>query len=254
MFNFLRIPGVKSVSRITHDLVLLSSIACQMHNPTVKYLRPLGYEYESVARRLAVRTIQRNFRAHQAGQEASHRGHPGDTHDRPGLDRKDYDILIPDIDVRKLKNGIADVAGIPYHSPATREEADAVVKIGDCFFYGPNLRIIFPAIVSSPEGKAHWVFFLVNTGSSLSYLSTQTSDLFGITPRRADFPVAVTTAGHHHIVYRAPQHSHFAEVDILGTHFLNAHRVSLVTDCAAHQAKLFFSDMPWKVMVEGAKL
>ncbi|KAG0131919.1 hypothetical protein HOY82DRAFT_558802 [Tuber indicum] len=221
MFNFLRIPGVKSVSRTTHDLGLLSSIACQMHSPPVKYLRPPGYEYESVARRLAARTIQRNFHAHQAGQEVSYRGHPGDTHDRPGLDRKDYDILIPDIDVRKLKNGIADVA-----------EADAVVKIGDCFLYGPNLRIIFPAIVSSPEGKAHWVFFLVNTGSSRSYLSTLTSGLFGITPRHADFPAA----------------------SIFSAHFLNAHRVSLITDCATHQAKLFFGDMPWKVMVEGAKL
>ena len=141
------------------------------------YLRPLSYEYESAARRLASRPILPNLRAHKARREASQSRQSVDTHDPHGLGREDYDILIPDIDVRKLKNGIADVAGIPYHSPATKEEADAVVKIGDCFLYGPNLRIFFPAIVSSPEGKAHWVFFLVNFSSSLTYLSTQVNVL-----------------------------------------------------------------------------
>ncbi|CUS14155.1 unnamed protein product [Tuber aestivum] len=251
MFTFLRIQAVKSVSRTTLGLGLLSSPACRMHSPASKYLRPLCYEYKSV-RRLASQTILHDVRAHKAGQEASQRSQPVDTRDPHGPGCKDYDTLIPDIDVRKLKSRIAGVAGIPYHSPATREEADAVVKIGDCFLYGPNLRIFFPAILSSPEGKAHWVFFLVNSGTSRTYLSTQTSDLFGITP--SDVSAAVAIAGHHHTVYRAPQHSHFAEVDILGTHFLNAHGASLITDFAALRAKLFFGGTAWKVMVEGAKL
>ncbi|KAG0640738.1 hypothetical protein HOY80DRAFT_1021745 [Tuber brumale] len=222
-----------------------------MHSPAVKYLRPLCYEYKSV-RRLASRTILPDVHPQKAGQDARQPSQPVDTHDPHGPGCKDYDILIPDIDVQKLKNKMAGLAGIPYHSPATREEANAVVKIGDCFLCGPNLRIIFPAILSSPEGKAHWVFFFVNTGSSQTYLSTQTSDLFGITP--ADVSATVAIAGHHHTVYRAPQHSHFTEVDILGTHFLNAHGASLITDFDALRAKLFFGGTAWKVMVEGAKL
>ncbi|KAG0640998.1 hypothetical protein HOY80DRAFT_1040232 [Tuber brumale] len=170
-----------------------------MHGPTVQYFRPLSYAHKSVTGRLASRTIPHDVRAHKAGQEAGQRGQPVDIHDPRRLDRNDYDILIPDIDVRKLKNRL---------------------RLGKKPMPWPKL----------------------------------TSDLFGITPRHVDISAAVVIAGHHHIAYRAPQHSHFAEVDILGTHFLDAHGVSLVTDFAALRARLFFGDMAWKVLVEGAKL
>ncbi|KAG0640299.1 hypothetical protein HOY80DRAFT_959454 [Tuber brumale] len=251
MLNFLRPPVVKSVSRTILGLGL-SRAACRMHRPTVKYQDPPTSE--SALRPLASWIGRRDACTHKAGQEASQRIRFVDTHDLGSLDWKDYDVWIPDIDASKLKNEIADLAGIPYHSPATGEEVDTVVNIGDCFLYSPNLRTIFPAVVTSPEGKAHWVFFLVNSGSSLTYLSTQTSELFGITPLHEGVSAAVTIAGHHHTVYRAPQHSHFAEVDILGTRFFNAHGVSQVNDFSTLRAKLFFGNRVWKAMVEGEKL
>jgi len=97
-----------------------------------------------------------------------------DIHDIGGFDPKEFDILISDVGVSQLKHGIADAAGIPYHSPATKEEADAVVKIGDCFIYGRNLRTMFPAVVKR-SGKAFWIVFLVDTGVPITYLSAEVS-------------------------------------------------------------------------------
>ena len=71
------------------------------------------------------------------------------------------------------------MVGIPYHSPASKEQADKVVSIGECFIYGRKLRTVFPAVVTHGSGKAHWVFFLVNSGSPMTYLSAQVKDPTG---------------------------------------------------------------------------
>ncbi|KAG0138443.1 hypothetical protein HOY82DRAFT_588602 [Tuber indicum] len=108
------------------------------------------------------------------------------------------------------------------HSPATRQETDTVANISDCVLYSINLRAIFPVVVMSSEGKAHWVLFSIDSGSPLTYLSAQTNDLFGI---REGVSTAIRIVGRDHVVYRVPQHSRFAEVDILGNDFFCTHRV-----------------------------
>ncbi|KAG0131906.1 hypothetical protein HOY82DRAFT_453268, partial [Tuber indicum] len=148
-------------------------------------------------------------------------------HEIGGFNPKDFDVLISDIGASQLKHEIADVAGIPYHSPATEQEANTVVQVGDCFIYGPNLRTMFPAVVSNRSGKAFWVFFLVDTGSPKTYLSAQTSDLFGFPAIREDTPVHIRIAGRQHRAFRAPQCSHFVDINILGADFIDAHEVSL---------------------------
>jgi len=100
-----------------------------------------------------------------------------DNHDIGGTDPEDYDVLITDIDDEKLRTEIAEIVGIPYHAKATTEDANKVVEIGDCYIYGRKFRTIFPAVVTNGSG-AHWVFFIVNPGALLTYLSAQTSDLW----------------------------------------------------------------------------
>ena len=40
--------------------------------------------------------------------------------------------------------------------------------------FGPMLRAIFPAIVSNDyKDKAYWIYFIIDTGSLLTFLSTQ---------------------------------------------------------------------------------
>ncbi|KAG0640739.1 hypothetical protein HOY80DRAFT_1116354 [Tuber brumale] len=177
-----------------------------------------------------------------------------DIHDIGGFNPKDYDVIISDVGVSQLKHEIADVAGIPYHLPASEQEANAVVKVGNCFTYGSNLHTMFPAVVTNRSGKAFWVVFLVDTGAPKTYLSAETSDLFGHPAIREDTPVPVRIAGRQHSVFRAPQCSHFVNINILGADFLDVHGVSLVSNPDGLESKLFFDGKAWKVLVEGEKL
>ena len=65
-----------------------------------------------------------------------------------------------------------EVVGIPYHSEATQEDATKVVEIGDCYLCGQKLRTIFPTIVANTN-CAHRVFFVVDSGAPITYLSAQ---------------------------------------------------------------------------------
>ncbi|RPB03196.1 hypothetical protein L873DRAFT_288243 [Choiromyces venosus 120613-1] len=46
-------------------------------------------------------------------------------------------------------------------------------KVGDYFIFGPKVRAIFPVVVVCNGTRAHWVFFIVNTGSLFTYLSAR---------------------------------------------------------------------------------
>ena len=58
---------------------------------------------------------------------------------------------------------------MPCHAEATKEDANKELKIGDYIIYVRDIRTIFPAVVSY-ESRAHWVFFIVDTGAPLTYL------------------------------------------------------------------------------------
>ncbi|KAG0640999.1 hypothetical protein HOY80DRAFT_956322 [Tuber brumale] len=99
---------------------------------------------------------------------------------------------------------------------------------------------MFPAVVTNRSGKAYWVIFLVDTGSPRTYLSAQTSDLFSIPAIREDTPAHIRIAGRQHRVFRAPQHSHLVDINILGSDFLDAHEISLLNSPDGQEARLFF--------------
>jgi hypothetical protein len=108
-------------------------------------------------------------------QEAKERGEFIDIHDIGGTDPGDFDVLISDVDDEKLRGEVTEIVGIPYHAEATKEDAiGKVIKIGDCYIFGRKFRTIFPAVVGN-DTRAHWVFFIVGTGSPLTYLSAQVS-------------------------------------------------------------------------------
>src|SRR5262249_55940838 len=102
------------------------------------------------------------------------RGRFVDIHDIGGLDPKSYDVLIPDIDDHTLHNEISDLVGIPYLKEATKEDADKVADSLRGFVYGDQYCMILPCVLKI-EDKAHWVFFIVDSGAPLTYISTQVS-------------------------------------------------------------------------------
>jgi len=102
------------------------------------------------------------------------RGKIVDIHDIGGVDPNDYDVLITDIDHHTLHKEISDIVGIPYLKEATKEEADKVADSLPGFVYGRKYRMILPCVLKMRD-KAHWVFFIVDSGAPLTYISTQVS-------------------------------------------------------------------------------
>jgi len=97
-----------------------------------------------------------------------------DVHDIGPVNPKDYDVLITDIDNHTLHNEVSKRLGIPYLKEARKEEADYVADSVRGFMYGQMYHMILPCVLKV-EDKAHWVFFIVNGGSPLTYVSTQVS-------------------------------------------------------------------------------
>lgn len=124
--------------------------------------------YDMITRRFS---SQVNSKAHK---ETKERGQYVDLHDIGGVDPMDYDVLISDVNHEKLRDEVADIVGIQYHAKATKEDANKVVEIGNCYIYGRKFRTIFPAVVDGGS-QAYWVFFIIDSGSPLTYLSAQVS-------------------------------------------------------------------------------
>lgn len=61
---------------------------------------------------------------------------------------------------------------------ATKSDAGKKVEEATAIVFGHTHRVIFPAVVhNTDEDKAHWVYFLIDTGSLLMYLSSQVNTL-----------------------------------------------------------------------------
>jgi hypothetical protein len=73
-----------------------------------------------------------------------------------------------------LQSEISELVGIPYLKEATKDEADKVAREIRGFLYGRKLRPILPCVLSIDD-KSRWVFFVVHSGSPLTYISSQVS-------------------------------------------------------------------------------
>jgi hypothetical protein len=112
--------------------------------------------------------------AQKEATEATERGEFVDIHDIGGVNPKDYDVLITDVDNNMLHSDISKKAGIAYLMEATKEEADKVAGDIRGFVYGRKFRLILPCILSIDE-KAHWIHFIVDSAAPLTYISKHVS-------------------------------------------------------------------------------
>ena len=131
--------------------------------------------YATIAQRFsALSPDPISFFRQKAVKEAIECGRFVDIHDIGGVDPKDYDVLLSDMDNNTLHSEISKLVGIPYLEEATKDEADKVIEEINGFLYGPKHHLILPCVLSI-EDKARWVFFIVDPGSPLTYISTQVS-------------------------------------------------------------------------------
>lgn len=155
-------------------------------------------------------------------EENISRGTFVDIHDIGAVDPKDYDVLITDIDNKALENEISDRVGIQYLKEATNDEANKVLDSVPGFVYGRKYRMILPCVLRI-EDKARWVFFVVDSGAPLTYISAQVAQAFKLDEK--EDPWNTYIAGHPHPVYMAPTDSHFASINLLGGDFCHMNRL-----------------------------
>jgi hypothetical protein len=120
------------------------------------------------------------FFENKRAREAIERGEFTDIHDAEVVEPKDYDVLMTDITDKILRSEIAKLAGVAYLEKAAKDEINKV-DIGHGFLY--KFRPIFPCVVSFKD-RAHWVFFVVDSGAPLTYLSSHVSVATHRTPNR----------------------------------------------------------------------
>jgi len=176
--------------------------------------------YATLARRFSASSPGPiNFFRQKTAKEAIERGEFVDVHDISGIDPKNYDVLITEVDNNTLHSEISKLVDIPYLKEATKDEADKVAKEIRGFYYGRSLRMIFPCILSM-KGQARWVFFIVDSGAPLTYISAEVAQAFGLLddPEPSD-PWDAKIADHAHQIYLSPSDSHFSEVNLLGGDF-----------------------------------
>jgi len=165
---------------------LRSSLLNHFRNPLLirhAHTKPVPFSgppsYATINRRFSSDPNPIDFFAEKKAKEAIERGEFIDIHDIAGVDPKDYDVLITDMNENKLRTEIAELLGVPYLQKATKDEANKKIEIAtgityDTKTYDPKFRIVFPCVVSF-EDNARWVFFIVDTSAPLTYLSTHVS-------------------------------------------------------------------------------
>ena len=131
--------------------------------------------YATIARRFSdLSPNPLSFFSQKAAKEAIERGEFVDIHDIGGVDPNDYDVLITDMNNDTLHSEISKLVDIPYLKEAMKDEADKVATKVRGFLYGQKRRMILPCVLGIKD-QARWVFFVVDPGSPLTYISSQVS-------------------------------------------------------------------------------
>jgi hypothetical protein len=131
--------------------------------------------YTTIARHFSASSLNPiSFFRQKAAKETIERGEFVDIHDIGGVDPKDYDVLFTDMNRDILHSEISKLVDIPYLKEATNPEANEVATEIRGFAYGQKFRLIFPCVLGM-NGTARWVFFVVDSGAPLTYISTEVS-------------------------------------------------------------------------------
>ncbi|KAI9872107.1 MAG: hypothetical protein M1830_002057 [Pleopsidium flavum] len=199
--------------------------------------------YASITRRFSSDPNPLTFFEEKKAKEAIARGEFIDIHDAEVVGANDFDVLITDITDQLLRSEIAELAGIKYLEKATEADSKEKVDVGCGFLYGRKFRPIFPCVVSWKD-QARWVFFIVDSGAPLTYLSSQTAEVLGI--HRG--PAPVTIAGYTHAAHISPAGSHFADINILGYDYCCAYNVGTMPNSDKGTVHLVFNwDSKWEL-------
>ncbi|KAI9766926.1 MAG: hypothetical protein M1840_006223 [Geoglossum simile] len=191
-----------------------------LHDMSVPFSGPPSYT--TLTRRFSSEPNPMSFFAREKERKNIENGNFIDIHDIGGVDPKDYDILITDVDNDILESKISELAGVSYLEEVKKDEADNMPDKITGFIYGRKFRMILPCLLGV-QGKARWVFFIVDGGAPLTYISTQVAQAFGLGGQEGFWIAKI--AGCPHPVHITPSDAHFTGVNILGNDFCTLNRL-----------------------------
>ncbi|KAI9771843.1 MAG: hypothetical protein M1840_001613 [Geoglossum simile] len=204
----------------TSNPLRYSQQARHLHNKSVPYSGPPSYM--TLTRRFSSEPHPISFFAQEKKKEVIKNGNFVDIHDIGGVSPKDFDVLITDMNNDILESEISKLAGIPYLKEVKKIEADNMPHKLTGFMYGEKFRLILPCLVGV-QGKARWVFFIVDTGAPLTFISDQVAQAFGLSGQEGIWIAKI--AGRPHPVHITPPGAHFAGVNLLGSDFCTFNRL-----------------------------
>ena len=141
------------------------------------------------------------------------------------------DLMLSDITEEVLTADVASMLGVTHLMAVS---ADDVVWPVRALLYGVFSRVMVSLVVSAPRASGQAarslnVIFLVDTGSPYTFISQSTYEALGYSD---SLPKAAQLRVHGANITVQPSHSHFKDVNVLGTDFLVRARCSLMLDFA----------------------
>jgi hypothetical protein len=174
----LRLPGRQALKALCNPLrstlpnpLRIPLQTRHLHNSPAPFAGPPSYA--TLARRFSAASPNPvSYFAEKAAKEAIDRGQFVDIHDVVGVQPKDYDVLLSDMDKDTLHTDLSKIIGIPYLKEATKDEADKVAREINGVLYGETFRMILPCVLSAKD-TARWVFFIVDSSCPSNYISAE---------------------------------------------------------------------------------
>ncbi|CAB4377355.1 hypothetical protein RhiirA5_437292 [Rhizophagus irregularis] len=128
-----------------------------------------------------------------------------------------YDLLLIDLSSKALHQEVSEMLNVTYLAETTQKELKEVKAI----VYGPNYRVIVSLPVKIGRRTSRNVFFIVDTGSPVTYICEEVYEKFKVTiPDSKSYYILLNN--HPTITHLPPSKSHFTENNVLGVEFLKS--------------------------------
>ncbi|PUU78570.1 hypothetical protein B9Z19DRAFT_1126630 [Tuber borchii] len=166
---------------------------------------------------------------------------PGPLHDRSHpVDAKRSTLCLPGTvaeELMTLGTRIASKFGIKYLAKAKIAEAKKPAEMVKGYIYGAGFRPLIPLRVAYGD-IGGWVFFLLDSGSPVTYLSIQVCDRLHI--QRSGWFTKVWIGGYSHDVMQEPEEPQFTDLNILGGDFLHPNKGQVWYDYVEGKVTAYF--------------
>ena len=140
-----------------------------------------------------------------------------------------YDIMLLDVCDKDVEELVAPLVNAKHLGETQKQVTDEVIGI----IYGSNFRLFAPFIVEM-KGKIKEVVFLIDNGAPKTYVTEKTLRSFGADPTR----IAINMQIHGIKKTVEMSHSHFAEINVIGSDFLKQAQATMLVDYMDYKEKV----------------